>query len=45
VRGSDEDFRADWDDPEWFQPKLEVVNSQALDIVLEQKFVRGSTHH
>jgi len=41
VRGSDEDFRADWDDPEWFQPKLEVVNSQALDCILEQKFVDG----
>lgn len=39
VRDSDADFREDWDDPAWFQPKLEVVNSQALDIVLEQKFV------
>jgi len=41
VRGSDEDFRADWDDPEWFQPRLEVVNSENIDLVQEQKFVDG----
>jgi hypothetical protein len=39
VRGSDDDFRTDWDDPEWFQPKLEIVNSQDLTLVMEQKFV------
>lgn len=39
VRGSDDDFRADWDDPAWFQPRLEVVNSQDLTLVMEQKFV------
>lgn len=39
VRNSDDDFRVDWDDPEWFQPRLEIVNSQNLALVMEQKFV------
>lgn len=41
VRKSGETFRADWDDPGWFQPKLEVVNSRELDLILEQRFVEG----
>jgi hypothetical protein len=41
VRKAGQEFRLDWDDPGWFQPKLEVVNSHELDLVLEQKFVSG----
>lgn len=41
VRKSGEEFRVDWDDPSWFQPKIEVVNSHNVNLVLEQKFVIG----
>jgi len=39
AENPESDFRSDWEDLAWFNPRLEVVNSHQLDSITEQKFV------